>query len=191
MNWKEIIYAAWRLPVIPWAARKSLSSRELENIPLIACNPLNAPQAMAAFQQQFLTSHPANKVFYCEDLETAHCMVAAGIGLSVLPDTLCIKSPDFAAVPLEEAPELSFGIFIAPKAPTGLRGLLKAYLASANIFFRLPATGNRRQQEGLTAADKGIVHDSHHGCGGDLGNKTGDPQGSHCFYQRELRIKEM
>ncbi len=100
----------------PLAARKSLSSRELENIPLIACNPLNAPQAMAAFQQQFLTSHPANKVFYCEDLETAHCMVAAGIGLSVLPDTLCIKSPDFAAVPLEEAPELSFGIFYRPKS---------------------------------------------------------------------------
>ncbi|MDO4326256.1 MAG: LysR family transcriptional regulator [bacterium] len=109
-------HLACLVPAIhPLASKESVSSDDLNPFSIIACNPLNAPQSMADFQQQFLTSHSTNQVFYCEDLETAHCMVAAGMGVSVLPYALCTKSSDFAAIPLAQTPPLSFGIFYHQK----------------------------------------------------------------------------
>lgn len=93
------------------ASNASVSSEELENIPIIACNPLNAPLSMSAFQQQLLHKRPADKVLYCDNIEVAHCMVAAGMGIAIIPEILILKSPDFVSVPLSDAVPLSFGIF--------------------------------------------------------------------------------
>lgn len=95
----------------PLASKQAVSFDDLEPYPIIACNPLNAPQAMASFQQQFLASCSANKVFYCENLEIAHCMVDSGMGIAILPHALCVVSPSFTTVPLAETVPLSFGIF--------------------------------------------------------------------------------
>lgn len=100
----------------PLASKESVSLDDLDDFPVIACNPLNAPQAMAAFQQQFLTSHTIDKVFFCEDLEIAQCMVDAGMGISILPRTLCTESPNFAEIPLAESLPLSFGVFYHQKS---------------------------------------------------------------------------
>lgn len=100
----------------PLASKESVSLDDLENFPVIACNPLNAPQAMASFQQQFLTSHTTDRVFFCEDLEIAQCMVDAGMGISILPKILCMESPDLAAVPVAESLPLSFGVFYHQKS---------------------------------------------------------------------------
>lgn len=93
------------------AQKGSISFEELADVPVIACNPLNAPLSTAAFQQQLLEKHPADKVLYCNNIEVAHCMVSAGLGISILPNILILKSPDFASVPLTDGTSLSFGIF--------------------------------------------------------------------------------
>lgn len=93
------------------ASNASISSEELANMPIIACNPLNAPLSTAVFQQQLLVKHPVDKVLYCDNIEVAHCMVAAGLGIAIIPELLTLKSPDFASVPLSDAVPLSFGIF--------------------------------------------------------------------------------
>lgn len=95
----------------PLASSASVSREELANMPLIACNPLNAPLSTTAFQQRLLNEHPVDKVLYCDNIEVAHCMVAAGLGIAIIPEILALKSPDFASVPLSDAAPLSFGIF--------------------------------------------------------------------------------
>ena len=95
----------------PLAGKDTISLKELSDIPIIACNPLNAPLSTASFQQQMLEKHDANKVLYCEGIEVAHCMVSAGMGIAVLPNILTLKSPDFAVVPLRGELPLSFGVF--------------------------------------------------------------------------------
>lgn len=93
------------------AAKTSIRKEELTDVPMIACNPLNAPSSTASFQQKLLENHSVDKVLYCENIEIAHCMVAAGLGIAMIPNLLILKSPDFAAVPLDHEAPLSFGFF--------------------------------------------------------------------------------
>lgn len=110
----------------PFAAKESISLSDLSNEPVIACNPLNAPLSTAAFQQKLLEKRSAHNILYCDSIEVAHCMVAAGIGLSILPGILSLKSPDFASVPLAEKITLSFGAFYFKKnTNTALNQFLK------------------------------------------------------------------
>lgn len=95
----------------PLAEKKSISLEELADVPIIACNPLNAPLSTASFQQQLFERHTADKFLYCNNIEVAHCMISAGLGISILPNILILKSPDFVSVPLTDEVPLSFGIF--------------------------------------------------------------------------------
>lgn len=95
----------------PLASRECVSISDLADEPIIACNPLNAPLSTASFQQKLTEQHSADKVLYCDSIEIAHSMVAAGMGISVLPGILCLKSPKFAAVPIDDETTLSFGAF--------------------------------------------------------------------------------
>lgn len=92
-------------------ARKSISFQDITDEPIIACNPLNAPLSAASFQQKLLERHSPNNVLYCDSVEIAHCMVASGMGISILPEILCLKSPEFSVVHLENKTQLSFGVF--------------------------------------------------------------------------------
>ena len=100
----------------PLEAKVSVSLDDLDPFPIIACNPLNAPSSTASFQQQYLKLHSPNAVFYCEGPEIAHSMVSAGMGIALLPNTLCVSLPDVSAIPLVESPSLSFGVFYHQKS---------------------------------------------------------------------------
>lgn len=95
----------------PFARKSSVSLEDIGQESVIACNPLNAPQSIMAFQQRLSEHHPADRLLYCDSIEIAHCMAASGMGVSILPELLCLKSPDFAAIPLTERTPLSFGLF--------------------------------------------------------------------------------
>ena len=99
----------------PFAAKESVSLDDLSDEFIIACNPLNAPLSTAAFQQKLLKRRSAHGILYCDSIEVAHCMVASGIGLTILPGILSLKSPNFATVPLTEKIPLSFGAFYYKK----------------------------------------------------------------------------
>lgn len=83
----------------------------LANQDIIACNPLNAPLALAPFQKKLLQGHDPAQTHYCNTVEISHCMVKAGMGIAVLPTLLCLKSKDFSIVPLQTDFSISFGAF--------------------------------------------------------------------------------
>ena len=95
----------------PFAVRDSLSIQDLREEAIVASNPLSAPLSMASVQQRLLENHPAEKVLYCSSIEIAHSMVASGFGISVLPESLSVKSHEYVKVPLEGKNQLSFGVF--------------------------------------------------------------------------------
>lgn len=92
-------------------AKESLSINDLKDEPIIVCNPLNAPLTTASFQQQLLEKHSPQNVLYCDSVEVAHCMVSSGMGVTILPGILCLKSPDFSTVSLADKTRMSFGVF--------------------------------------------------------------------------------
>jgi transcriptional regulator, lysR family len=100
------------LPVAhPLSLKKSVSITDLKNEQIIMCNPLNAPLSMASFQQKLIEIHSTDNVSYCDSIEIAHSMVAAGMGIAILPSLLTMNSPKFTIVPIDDKIELSFGVF--------------------------------------------------------------------------------
>lgn len=99
---------------------------DLKTVPLIICNPLNAPLATSYLQQHLLEQCAPQNVLYCDSIEIAHCMVASGMGVSILPEILCLKVPLFSTIPLETLHQLSFGIFYrSQNTNAALKKLLK------------------------------------------------------------------
>lgn len=101
----------------PLAKKDFLTLEDLTDVPIIACNPLNAPPFISDFQQQLTETHSVDRIIYCDSIEIAHCMVAAGMGAAILPGVLSLKSPDFARIPLKDSKELSFGLFYHKRNP--------------------------------------------------------------------------
>ena len=95
----------------PLSECDSIAVQDLQEDCVIACNPLNAPLSVASIQKKILETHPSDKVIYCNSIEIAHSMVAAGMGVSILPNIMTVKSPDYISIPLEGQKPLSFGVF--------------------------------------------------------------------------------
>lgn len=94
-----------------FASRTHISIHDLENQKIIACNSLNAPISTSSFQQKLLNQFTFERIFYCNTIEIAHCMVSAGMGIAILPFLLCPTSNKFSVIPIENTKELTFGIF--------------------------------------------------------------------------------
>lgn len=99
----------------PFTVKEAVSPEDLSGEAIIAYNPLKASPSTASFQQKLLAQHSANNIFYCDNIEVAHCMVASGMGVCVLPRILSLKLPNFAIVPLTVKIPLSFGAFYHKK----------------------------------------------------------------------------
>lgn len=95
----------------PLARKKTAEPRDLEEFVIIACGALEAPLSIAAIQETVLEKHDPEKVLYCGQIEIAHCLAGAGMGVALLPEMLCLNVPDYARVPLADERELSFGVF--------------------------------------------------------------------------------
>lgn len=95
----------------PFASLAEIPIDLLADQDIIACNPLNAPFAHASFQKQLLQGHDAARIHYCNTVEISHCMVKAEMGICIFPTLLCMKSKDFAVVPLQSKNSVSFGTF--------------------------------------------------------------------------------
>lgn len=94
----------------PFAKKDSIALSDLENTTIIACNPLKAPLSTSAFQKQLAGTSLADKIFYCNSLEIAHCLASSGLGFAVLPQILTLKSPEYVVVPLSEDTDSHSGI---------------------------------------------------------------------------------
>lgn len=95
----------------PFEAKEAVSIQDLREETIVLCNPLNAPLSTASFQQTLLEHHSSNSVLYCDSAEIAHCMVSAGLGITILPSFLCLKTQNLTTVSFEEQTKLTFGVF--------------------------------------------------------------------------------
>lgn len=95
----------------PLAGRESIAGGELKGEAIVACNPLNAPRVIAEAQKKLLEDCGTQRVCYCSGVETAHCFVAAGLGVAILPEGLAVTDGGLVSVPLEGRRQLSFGVF--------------------------------------------------------------------------------
>lgn len=95
----------------PFETKEVVSIQDLREETIVLCNPLNAPLSTASFQQTLLEHHSSNIILYCDSAEIAHCMVSAGLGITILPSFLCLKTPKLTTVSFEEQTQLSFGVF--------------------------------------------------------------------------------
>lgn len=118
----------------PFETRESISLQDLKGESIILCNPLNAPLSTASLQQKLLEQHSCNNMLYHDSVEIAHCMVASGMGVSILPGILCPKALEFSVVPLDDQAKLSFGVFYHKQnGNTALQQFLKLLNASAPL----------------------------------------------------------
>lgn len=99
----------------PYVTKEIITLDDLYNEPIIMCNPLNAPLSTANLQQSISEKCSPEDILYCDCIEIAHSMVAAGMGISIIPSMLSIISSEFTTVPLDDKTELSFGIFYRKK----------------------------------------------------------------------------
>jgi len=97
------------------AVKPEINLDDLSAEKIIACNPLNAPLSIADFQQKLLKQCSFDAVIYCNTIEVAHCMVSAGMGISILPSALCPDERKFVKVPLQDDTTFSFGCFYHAK----------------------------------------------------------------------------
>ena len=95
----------------PLAERGKVYVEDLREYDVIACSPLEAPLSIAAFQEKILEGHSPERVQYCGSVEAAHCLVGAGMGVSLLPEMLCLDTAELACIPIVGGTELSFGAF--------------------------------------------------------------------------------
>jgi DNA-binding transcriptional LysR family regulator len=95
----------------PIATNKSISICDLTKETIIVCNPLNAPIVESAFQQKILNQYTFDSVYYCNTIEIAHCIISAKMGIAILPSLLCPESDNFCKIPINNAKEISFGVF--------------------------------------------------------------------------------
>lgn len=95
----------------PFYLKNMISVSDLNGQKLIACNPLNAPVIVSDFQQKILDKIELESVFFCDTIEIAHCVAAAGMGIAVLPSLLCPDSDKYCRIPIEGVNEISFGVF--------------------------------------------------------------------------------
>lgn len=109
----------------PFVNKEYITLEDLKNESIIACNPLNAPNSIFHFQKKLLKAHCQEKILYCENIEAAHCMVSARLGLSILPSLLTVNSPEFVSIPLKDKEPLSFGVFYHKK---NTKACLKSFI---------------------------------------------------------------
>lgn len=95
---------------------KSISTADLSQEKLIFCNPINVAPEISALQRSLSESrHPAD-VHFCESVEAACVLVAAGCGVAIIPELLVPPAEHVISIPLSDAPSLSYGLFYKASA---------------------------------------------------------------------------
>lgn len=98
----------------PLANVESVSMRELQPYPLVFCNPINLAPEMANMQWKLAEGRNPSDLYFCDSIEAAVVLASAGFGLAVLPRLFAPINRQLVTVSLNDAPQLSFGMFYKP-----------------------------------------------------------------------------
>ena len=114
------------------ADRESISARELAEEKLIFCDPITLDPEIAKLQWKLAEGRNPADLHFCSSVEASVVLAGAGFGWAILPEMMVPPNGNLAAVPIEEAPKLSFGLFYQPYPGDAL---LKQLIQSAKRLF--------------------------------------------------------
>lgn len=111
----------------PLAAYSSLTLQQLQQGGRLAvCHPPACPPALFACQNQIIPAHDPSELLFCNSLEAAETLAAAGLAFALLPDFPRTRAPGLRYLPVPELPPQSFGVACA----SGRRSpLLRRFIA--------------------------------------------------------------
>ena len=95
----------------PLADKKQLTLKELNEEPVVLCEPDRCAEAIAQLQGQLLASHSPSQLYFGENLECTLTFTKAGIGLALLPNLPFMHQEGLTYVPLENESTISFGLY--------------------------------------------------------------------------------
>lgn len=95
----------------PLADKKQLTLKELNEEPVVLCEPDRCAEAIAQLQGQLLASHSPSQIYFGENLECTLAFTKAGIGLALLPNLPFMHQEGLTYVPLENESTISFGLY--------------------------------------------------------------------------------
>ena len=95
----------------PLADKKQLTLKELNEEPVVLCEPNRCAEAIAQLQGQLLASHSPSQIYFGENLECTLTFTKAGIGLALLPNLPFMHQEGLTYVPLENESTISFGLY--------------------------------------------------------------------------------
>lgn len=95
----------------PLSEKREAALEDLKNEPLVLFLPPRSSLTIVRLQGQLMGDRPPSEFYFCESAEMISLLVAAGYGISILPDLLIPENPLIARIPLKGAAPLSFGIY--------------------------------------------------------------------------------
>lgn len=98
----------------PIADETCISMQKLAEEKLIFCDPINLAPNIAKLQWKLVGGRNPADLHFCSSAEASIVLAGAGFGLAILPKLFVPQENNIQTVALEEAPQLSFGIFYKP-----------------------------------------------------------------------------
>ena len=122
----------------PLSEKREAALEDLKNEPLVLFLPPRSSLTIAQLQGQLMGDRPPSEFYFCESAEMISLLVAAGYGISILPDLLIPENPFIARIPLKGAAPLSFGIYYKslqgkPALRTFLQCVKECFPQSSNV----------------------------------------------------------
>lgn len=110
----------------PLASRACVSLEDLKDHRLILQNPSRAQSDAARLQGELVNGRPPSELYFCETMEEAVMLAAAGYGAAVLPELFLTPNLEIARIPIQGVEPVSFGLYYkSAKGNEPLRTLLR------------------------------------------------------------------
>lgn len=112
----------------PLAGRETVCTREIAAERLVLFEPHKLLAPIAQPQGELIGGKAPGELYFCASSEAISVLVAAGYGVSLLPELLTPERPEFARVPVADLEPLSFGFHYRPETAqenTALKTLLR------------------------------------------------------------------
>lgn len=117
----------------PLAKREQITIEELKKEKLILCDPFTLSAKIAKLQLKLATEKEPVDVHFCTSAAATLVLACAGMGIAVMPELFFQKKPSNASIKIEDAPEISFGIFYNSYSGNEV---LKRFIQITSAYFR-------------------------------------------------------
>ena len=91
--------------------QESVNLQDLQEESLIFCDPISIAEDLTKFQFKVAELHSPKDIHFCPSVDGAIALATAGIGMALLPEIYIVDTPKLSRIKLENAPQISFGMF--------------------------------------------------------------------------------